>query len=73
MFEEDGNVGLAAECVKAFRKQQIIALKDIYVTLGVDEIAQRNFDAAKAADGTEDTEQLILEMVCMKSFYLGLC
>jgi hypothetical protein len=63
VFEQDINAGLAAQCVKAFRKQQIIALKDTYVTLGVDEIVQKNFDVAKAVGGSQDTEQLILEMV----------
>lgn len=52
--------------MEAFRRQQIIALKDTYVTLGVDEIAQKKFDVTgKGGDAgsKEETERVILAMV----------
>lgn len=66
MFGIDNNSGLADQVIKAFRKEQIKALKDTYVTLGVDEIVQKNFDVTgKGIEGSRDTESLILGMVCI--------
>lgn len=63
-FAHDDNSGLAEQCIKAFRKQQIIALQDTYVTLGVDEITQRSLDASStASSNSAETERFILGMV----------
>jgi COP9 signalosome complex subunit 3 len=65
-FRLDGNSGLAAQCMEAFRRKQIIALRDTYVTLGVHEIAQKKFDATgRGGDvgSKEETERVILGMV----------
>ncbi|TGZ84473.1 hypothetical protein EX30DRAFT_391924 [Ascodesmis nigricans] len=65
-FAQDGNSGLAQQCMEAFRHQQIIALKDTYVTLGVDEIAQKKFDVSGRggdAGSKEETERVILGMI----------
>ena len=66
VFRIDGNAGLAAQCMEAFRRTQIIALRDTYVTLGVHEIAQKKFDVTgRGGDvgGEEETERVILGMV----------
>jgi COP9 signalosome complex subunit 3 len=65
-FSQDGNLGLATQCVHAFQRMQIVALRDTYVTLGVGEIAQKKFDVARPADETEgpdEIERVILGMV----------
>ncbi|KAI5776631.1 hypothetical protein EDC01DRAFT_681752 [Geopyxis carbonaria] len=65
-FKKDGNTGLAAQCINAFRIQKIIALQDTYVTLSVDEIAKKNFDVTgREGDlgGKLETERLILGMI----------
>ncbi|KAF8542505.1 hypothetical protein BDD12DRAFT_824617, partial [Trichophaea hybrida] len=54
VFAQDENTGLATQCIHAFRRMQIVALKDTYVTLSVGEIAQKNFD---------ETERVILGMI----------
>lgn len=66
VFESDFNGGLARQCMESFRRQQIIALQDIYVTLGVDEIAAKKFDVSgRGGDtgGKEETERVILDMI----------
>jgi len=66
IFNCDGNSGLAAQCTDVFRRMQIIALRDTYVTLGVPEIAQKKFDVIVRGDdigGDEETERIILGMV----------
>jgi COP9 signalosome complex subunit 3 len=66
VFAQDGNTGLATQCIHAFRRMQIVALRDTYVTLSVAEIAQKNFDVSRAPgdpEGVEDTERVILGMV----------
>jgi len=66
VFRLEGNAGLAVQCMDAFRRKQIIALRDTYVTLGVDEIAQKNFDVTGRGDDVgsrEETERVILGMI----------
>ena len=68
VFGGDGNAGLAAQCIDAFRRMQIAALRDTYVTLGVDEISQKKFDVTgRGGDtgGNEETERVILGMVSL--------
>lgn len=65
-FRLDGNSGLAAQCMEAFRRMRIIALRDTYVTLGVHDIARKKFDATgRGGDvgSKEETERLILGMI----------
>lgn len=65
-FNQDGNAGLATQCVHAFRRMQIVALRDTYVTLGVGEIAQKGFDVARPVgetEGPDEVERVILGMV----------
>jgi COP9 signalosome complex subunit 3 len=72
VFRLEGNVGLAVQCMDAFRRKQIIALRDTYVTLGVDEIAQKNFDVTgRGGDvgSREETERVILGMVSISVWY----
>lgn len=67
-FGSDGNSGLAAQCIEAFRRMQIVALRDTYVTLGVDEISQKKFDVTGRggdAGSREETERAILGMVSL--------
>lgn len=50
----------------AYRQQQIIALRDTYVTLSVDEIVAKNFDVTgRGGDvgSKEETEHFILGMI----------
>lgn len=66
VFEGDLNGGLARQCMESFRRQQIIALQDIYVTLSVDEIVAKKFDVSGRggdAGGKAETERVILDMI----------
>ncbi|KAF8422693.1 hypothetical protein EV426DRAFT_605075 [Tirmania nivea] len=63
MFEEDGNAGLATQCMEAFRRFQIAGLTHTYVTLSVKEIARRNLEALGRGGGQEETERYILGMI----------
>lgn len=63
MFAEDGNAGLATQCMEAFRRFQIAGLTHTYVTLSVKEIARRNLETLGRGGGEEETERYILGMI----------
>lgn len=66
VFRQDNNTGLAIQCLEAFRRVQIIALRDTYVTLSTEEIAKRDLEVTGRggeAGGREATEAVILGMV----------
>lgn len=63
IFGQDGNAGLALQCMDAFRRFQIAALTHTYVTLSVGEIARRNLEVLGRGGGEEETEGYILGMV----------
>lgn len=63
MFAEDGNTGLATQCMEAFRRFQIAGLTHTYVTLSVKEITKRNLETLGRGGGEEETERYILGMI----------
>lgn len=63
LFTEDGNAGLATQCMEAFRRYQIAGLTHTYVTLGVKEIARRKLEPLGRGSGEEETERYILGMI----------
>jgi len=67
VFRQDNNTGLAIQCLEAFRRMQIIALRDTYVTLSTEEISKKDLEVTgRGGDigGKEGTEAVILGMVC---------
>lgn len=67
VFRQDNNTGLAIQCLEAFRRMQIIALRDTYVTLSTEEISKKDLEVTgRGGDigGKDGTEAVILGMVC---------
>jgi len=66
VFRQDNNTGLAIQCLEAFRRMQIIALRDTYVTLSTEEISKKDLEVTgRGGDigGKEGTEAVILGMI----------
>ena len=63
IFAEDGNAGLATQCMEAFRRFQIAGLTHTYVTLSMKEISKRNLETSGRGGGQKETEQCILGMI----------
>lgn len=66
VFRQDGNTGLAVQCMDVFRRMQIVALRDTYVTLSVEEISKKDLEVVgRGGDvgGKEETEGVVLGMV----------
>ena len=63
MFADDGNAGLASQCLDAFRRFQIAKLTDTYMTLGVKEISRRKFEILGRGGDQEETERYVLGMI----------
>lgn len=70
-FQQDGNAGLAIQCILAFRKFRILNLTNTYVTLTTGDILSktRGLEIEKLtplgnAPMKQDIEASILQMVC---------
>lgn len=66
VFRQDGNTGLAVQCMDVFRRMQIVALRDTYVTLSIEEISKKNLEVVGRggdAGGKEETEGVVLGMI----------
>ncbi|KAF8477350.1 hypothetical protein BDZ91DRAFT_774020 [Kalaharituber pfeilii] len=63
IFVDDGNAGLATQCLDAFRRFQIAGLTHTYVTLSVKEIARRNLELLGRGGGEDETERYVLGMI----------
>ncbi|EWC46713.1 hypothetical protein DRE_03958 [Drechslerella stenobrocha 248] len=75
IFQQDGNWGLAEQCLENFRRLGIKALTHTYSTLSVETIASRDLDVQSSRNGTtspEDLEQYILDMIDRKEIKASL-
>ncbi|KAF3902515.1 hypothetical protein ABW21_db0204507 [Orbilia brochopaga] len=74
IFQQDGNWGLAEQCLENFRRLGIKALTHTYSTLSVETIASRDFDVlgSRSSISAEDLERYILDMIDRKEIKASL-
>ncbi|KAJ6261111.1 hypothetical protein Dda_3776 [Drechslerella dactyloides] len=74
IFQQDGNWGLAEQCLENFRRLGIKALTHTYSTLSVETIASRDLDVlgSRGSISTEDLERYILDMIDRKEIKASL-
>ncbi|KAK6539623.1 hypothetical protein TWF694_009831 [Orbilia ellipsospora] len=75
IFQQDGNWGLAEQCLENFRRLSIKALTNTYSTLSVQAIASRDLDvlgSRNSATSLEDLERYILDMIDRKEIKASL-
>ncbi|KAF3921915.1 hypothetical protein ABW20_dc0101380 [Dactylellina cionopaga] len=75
IFQQDGNWGIAEQCLENFRRLGIKALTNTYSTLSVEAIASRDLDVQVSRNGTTslgDLERYILDMIDRKEIKASL-
>ncbi|EPS44261.1 hypothetical protein H072_1776 [Dactylellina haptotyla CBS 200.50] len=75
IFQQDGNWGLAEQCLENFRRLGIKALTSTYSTLSVEAISSRDLDVLGSRNNStslEDLERYILDMIDQKEIKASL-
>ncbi|KAK6536762.1 hypothetical protein TWF281_000977 [Arthrobotrys megalospora] len=75
IFQQDGNWGIAEQCLENFRRLGIKALTSTYSTLSIEAIASRDLDVLGSRSGTaspEELERYILDMIDRKEIKASL-